>query len=49
MRPEQRAAATPLVGTTLANAYRIVRLMGEGAMGGIYEARQLRQDKRVAI
>src|SRR5207344_1435060 len=39
MRPEQRAAATPLVGTTLANAYRIVRLMGEGAMGGIYEAR----------
>ena len=49
MRPEQRAAATPLVGTTLANAYRIVRLMGEGAMGGIYEARQLRLDKRVAI
>jgi eukaryotic-like serine/threonine-protein kinase len=49
MRQEQRAAATPLVGTTLANAYRIVRLMGEGAMGGIYEARQLRLDKRVAI
>ena len=45
----QRAAATPLVGTTLANAYRIVRLMGEGAMAGITEARQLRLDKRVAI
>jgi len=49
MRPEQRAAAPPLVGTTLANAYRIIRLMGEGAMGGIFEARQLRLDKRVAI
>jgi serine/threonine-protein kinase len=49
MRPEQRAAAPPLVGTTLANAYRIVRLMGEGAMGGIFEARQLRLDKRVAV
>ena len=49
MREEQRAAATPLVGTTLGDAYRIVRLIGEGAMGGIYEARQLRLDKRVAI
>jgi tRNA A-37 threonylcarbamoyl transferase component Bud32 len=49
MRGEHRAIARPLVGTTLANAYRIVRLMGEGAMGGIYEARQLRLDKRVAI
>jgi serine/threonine-protein kinase len=49
MLEEQRAAAKPLVGTTLGDAYRIVRLMGEGAMGGIYEARQLRLDKRVAI
>jgi len=49
MREEQRAAARPLVGTILGDAYRIVRLIGEGAMGGIYEARQLRLDKRVAI
>src|SRR5262245_12610754 len=50
MREEQRAAAKPpLLGTTLGDAYRIVRLIGEGAMGGIYEARQLRLDKRVAI
>jgi tRNA A-37 threonylcarbamoyl transferase component Bud32 len=49
MREEQRAAAKPLVGTTVGDAYRIVRLIGEGAMGGIYEARQLRLDKRVAI
>ncbi len=50
MREEQRATArAPLVGETLGDAYRVVRLMGEGAMGGIYEARQLRLDKRVAI
>ena len=49
MRDPLRAAARPLIGTTVANAYRIVRLIGEGAMGGIYEARQLRLDKRVAI
>jgi len=41
--------ARALVGTTLNDAYRVVRLIGEGAMGGIYEARQLRLDKRVAI
>src|SRR5262245_23979729 len=44
-----REAARSLVGTTLNDAYRVVRLIGEGAMGGIYEARQLRLDKRVAI
>ena len=49
MREELRAAARPLVGETLNDAYRVIRLMGEGAMGGIYEARQLRLDKRVAI
>ena len=42
-------AAEPSSAQTLANAYRVVRMMGEGAMGGIYEARQLRLDKRVAI
>jgi serine/threonine-protein kinase len=49
MREEQRAAARSLVGATLSNAYRIVSMIGEGAMGAIYEARQLRLDKRVAI
>jgi serine/threonine-protein kinase len=49
MREELRAAAIPLVGETLNDAYRVIRLIGEGAMGGIYEARQLRLDKRVAI
>jgi serine/threonine-protein kinase len=45
----RNAASSPLVGTVLGGAYRVVRLIGEGAMGGIYEARQLRLDKRVAI
>ena len=49
MREELRPAAIPLVGETLSNAYRVIRLIGEGAMGGIYEARLLRLDKRVAI
>ena len=50
MREEKRATArAPLIGETLGDAYRVVRLMGEGAMGGIFEARQLRLDKRVAI
>ena len=50
MREEKRATArAPLVGETLGDAYRVIRLMGEGAMGGIFEARQLRLDKRVAI
>src|SRR6188508_2174663 len=49
MREERLAASRSLVGQTVANAYRVVRMIGEGAMGGIYEARQLRLDKRVAI
>src|SRR5262245_8935975 len=49
MREERRPAAKPLVGETLNDAYRVIRLIGEGAMGGIYEARMLRLDKRVAI
>ena len=37
------------MGTVLESAYRITRLLGEGAMGAVYEAVQLRLDKRVAI
>ena len=47
MLEERRAVVRP--GTVVNDAYRIVRQIGEGAMGGIYEARQLRLDKRVAI
>jgi serine/threonine protein kinase len=37
------------LGTVLEGAYRIVRLLGEGGMGAVYEAIQLRLNKRVAI
>jgi serine/threonine-protein kinase len=38
-----------LDGAVLGGAYQIVGRIGQGAMGGIYEARQLRLDKRVAV
>jgi serine/threonine-protein kinase len=38
-----------LVGTVLEGAYRITRLIGEGGMGAVYEAMQLRLNKRVAV
>jgi len=47
LQPEPRMDA--LVGTVLEGAYRITRLVGEGGMGAVYEAVQLRLNKRVAI
>jgi serine/threonine protein kinase len=38
-----------LVGTTLDGAYKLKRLLGEGGMGAVYEAVQLRLEKRVAV
>jgi serine/threonine-protein kinase len=38
-----------LVGTVVEGAYRITRLIGEGGMGAVYEAVQLRLNKRVAV
>ena len=39
-----------LLGTTLAESYQIVRLIGEGGMGRVYEARHTRlRNKRFAI
>jgi serine/threonine protein kinase len=39
-----------LIGSTLADSYRIVRLIGEGGMGRVYEARHTRlRNKRFAI
>jgi len=45
--PELRMDA--LVGSVLEGAYRITRLIGEGGMGAVYEAVQLRLNKRVAV
>ena len=38
-----------LVGSILEGAYRVTRLIGEGGMGAVYEAVQLRLNKRVAV
>jgi len=38
-----------LAGAVLEGAYRLVRLIGRGGMGAVYEAIQLRLNKRVAI
>jgi eukaryotic-like serine/threonine-protein kinase len=37
------------VGTILGETYRVSRLIGVGGMGAIYEAAQIRTDKRVAV
>lgn len=40
----------PLVGRVLGESYQIVRLVGEGGMGRVYEARHLRlPDRRLAV
>jgi serine/threonine-protein kinase len=44
--PESQGA---LVGAVLEGAYQITRLIGEGGMGAVYEAVQLRLNKRVAV
>jgi serine/threonine protein kinase len=38
-----------LVGSVLQDAYLVTRLIGQGAMGAVYEATQTRLQKRVAI
>lgn len=37
------------LGSVLEGAYRITRVIGEGGMGAVYEAIQLRLNKRVAV
>jgi len=40
----------PLIGATLADSYQVVRVIGEGGMGRVYEARHTRlHNKRFAI
>jgi serine/threonine-protein kinase len=47
---DQAHAEDPLVGKLLGETYQIVRVIGEGGMGKVYEARHLRlRDKRFAV
>ena len=47
--PVMAASGDPLVGTTLDNRYRILRVIGEGGMGVVYEALHVLIEKHVAI
>jgi len=46
---EEKQAAGTLIDTVLEGMYRVDSLIGEGGMGAVYAATQLRLDKRVAV
>lgn len=46
---EARLVADPLVGRTLADRYRIVRCIGRGGMGVVYEVEHVHIGKRLAM
>jgi eukaryotic-like serine/threonine-protein kinase len=47
--PTADRSPDPIVGQHLAGRYEVVRKIGEGGMGVVYEARHLKIDKRVAV
>jgi serine/threonine-protein kinase len=48
-RPAADPGFDPLIGATLAGRYEIVRRIGEGGMGAVYEAKHVLIGKRVAV
>src|SRR5260221_8065170 len=50
-RPSHRPPGGPeaLVGTVLGERYKVVRLIGEGGMGAVYEGEHAHMHKRLAI
>ena len=48
-RPGEAAGLLPTVGQTLGGKYEIVRLLGEGGMAYVFEARHKRLQQKVAI
>src|SRR6476661_1364635 len=49
VRPPARAGPKALIGTTIADRYRIEKLLGEGGMGAVYQAEHTLMRKRMAI
>jgi serine/threonine protein kinase/formylglycine-generating enzyme required for sulfatase activity len=47
--PVDAAGTDPLIGTQFGDAYQIIRIIGEGGMGKVYEARHVRLSKRYAV
>jgi len=47
--PEHDQAPDPLVGTIIADSYRVVRVVGQGGMGRVYEGEDVRLGRPVAI
>lgn len=45
----ENASGDPLIGQILGDTYEITRLLGEGGMGRIYEARHVRLGRRFAL
>jgi eukaryotic-like serine/threonine-protein kinase len=43
------APADPMIGTTIADKYELVRMVGQGGMGAVYEGRNAATLKRVAV
>jgi eukaryotic-like serine/threonine-protein kinase len=47
--PDPKGSTDALVGTTLSGRYQIIRPIGEGGMGIVYEAQHVLIEKRVAL
>jgi serine/threonine-protein kinase len=47
--PSPSSSAVPAIGQTLGGKYEVVRLLGEGGMAYVFEAKHLRLKQRVAI
>ena len=46
---QSQASGDPLLGTTVAGRYKVIRLLGEGGMGQVYLAEHSAIEKRIAL